>query len=251
MSGGEFWSHWAWPFAAGCLGAVFTGLVLWQWWRRRRAQQAAWAFGMLLYTVAAFMEAWSEHAGAWDPGVYRVYIVLAASLVGFLGLGTLYLISPKRLWGHIYLALVLACMAAFFYGTFTVTLRAEMLVPGITVGGQALGESLSFPRVMSLPINITGSVLLFGGALYSIWRFVRRREFAYRMWANVLIAAGAGLLAFVGSRARLGSTAGLYPAEMVGAALMLAGFLTAGSLEKGIRAARAKRAQDGFNETRD
>ena len=36
---------------------------------------------------------------------------------------------------------------------------------------------------------------------------IRRREFAYRVWANVLIAVGAGVLAFVGSRARLGSTA--------------------------------------------
>jgi hypothetical protein len=196
---------------------------------------------MLLYTVAAFMEAWSEYSDAWNPTVYRVYIVLAASLVGFLGLGTLCLVAPRRLWGHIYLVFVLLCMAVFFYGTFTVTLTAAKLVPGITVGGQALGASLSFPRVMSLPINITGSILLFGGALYSIWRFLRRREFAYRVWANVLIAAGAGLLAFVGSRARLGSTAGLYPAEMAGAALMLAGFVVAGTLDKGRRAVRGRR----------
>ncbi len=242
MSGTEFWSHWAWPLAAGCLGLVFTVLVAWQWWRRRKPHQAAWAAGMLFYTVAAFMEAWSEYSDAWNPTAYRVYIVLAASLVALLGLGTLYLIAKRRVWGHLYLVVVLLCMAVFFYGTFRVTLDLSKLVPGITVGGQALGESLSFPRVMSLPLNITGSLFLFGGALYSIWRFLRRREFAYRVWANVLIAIGAGLLAFVGSRARLGSTAGLYPAEMVGAALMLAGFLVAGTLEKGIRAARGRRS---------
>jgi hypothetical protein len=196
---------------------------------------------MLLYTVAAFMEAWSEYADLWDSTVYRVYIVLAASLVGFLGLGTLYLIVRRRLWGHVYLIFLLLCMAVFFYGAFTVDLVTEKLVPGITVGGQALGESMTFPRVMSLPINITGSILLFGGAVYSIWRFLRRREFAYRVWANVLIAIGAGVLAFVGSRARMGSTAGLYPAEMVGAAFMLAGFLLAGTLEKGRQLARAQR----------
>jgi hypothetical protein len=199
---------------------------------------------MLLYTVAAFMEAWSEYSGVWNSAVYRIYIVLAASLVGYLGLGTLYLVAKRRVWGHLYLGFVLICMAVFFYGTATASLVTGELVPGITVGGKALGASLSFPRVMSLPINITGSILLFGGALYSIWRFLRRREFAYRMWANVLIAAGAGLLAFVGSRARLGTTAGLYPAEMVGAALMLGGFLLAGTLEKGRSAARAARRAD-------
>ncbi|MCL5735639.1 MAG: hypothetical protein M1274_08665 [Actinobacteria bacterium] len=241
MSDSEFWSHWAWPLATGCLGLTFTVLVGWQWWRRRRPHQAAWTAGMFLYTAAAIMEAWSEYSDSWNPTVYRMYIVLAASLVGFLGLGTLYLAARRRIWGHAYLVFILLCMAAFFVGVFTVTLDSSKLVPGITVGGQGLGPSLSFPRVMSLPLNITGSLFLFGGALYSIWRFLRRREFAYRVWANVLIALGAGLLAFVGSRARIGSTAGLYPAEMAGAALMLAGFLLAGTLEKGRRVARARR----------
>jgi hypothetical protein len=76
---------------------------------------------------------------------------------------------------------------------------------------------------MSLPFNITGSILLIGGAVISVWRFAKKREFAYRMWANVLIAAGAVLIAAVGSRARLGDTTGLYPAEMLASAMMMAG----------------------------
>ena len=84
------------------------------------------------------------------------------------------------------------------------TLDPSKLVPGITVGGQALGESLSFPRFMSLPINITGTLLLFGGALWSIIRFIGKREYAYRVWANVLIAAGApaGVARFAGAARR-------------------------------------------------
>ena len=123
--------------------------------------------------------------------------------------------------------------------------RQAKLAPGITVGGQALGPSLSFPRVMSLPINITGALLLFGGVVWSVWRFARRHEPGYRAWANVLISAGAALLVFLGLRARLGNTAGLYPAEMVAAALMLAGFLLAGALDKGARGARAQRRAAG------
>ena len=171
--------------------------------------------------------------------MYRIYIVLAASLVGFLGLGSLYLLARRRLWGDLYLVFLLVCLAVFFYGTFTTPLETDKLVPGITVGGQALGPSLSFPRVMSLPFNITGSILLIGGAVVSVWRFAKKREFAYRMWANVLIAAGAVLIAAVGSRARLGDTTGLYPAEMVASAMMMAGFLMAGTLKKGARARRA------------
>jgi hypothetical protein len=238
----EFWSHWAWPLATAVIGAIFTGLLFWQWRTRKRRHQAAWMAGMAVYTIAAAMEAYSEYQQSWNPDLYRVYIVLAASLVGILGLGTLYLLTRERLWGHLYLGFVAACMVIFLVGTFTTTLVADKLLPGITVGGQALGESLTFPRLMSMPINITGSIFLFGGALYSIVYFVRRRDYGYRVWANILIAAGAGVLAFIGSRARMGNSAGLYPAEMAGAALMLAGFLLAGTLEKGRRAARAKRA---------
>src|SRR5450756_2509402 len=74
-----------------------------------------------------------------------------------------------------YFVFLIVCMVIFFVGTFTVQLDTAKLVPGITVGGLALGPSLSFPRVMSLPINITGTLLLFGGAAWSVWRFARRR----------------------------------------------------------------------------
>lgn len=236
-----FWSHWAWPLATAVLGFVFFGLVFSQWLHRRKPHQAAWSVGLLFYAVAALMEWWSEYNGAWNPTVYRVYIVLAASLVGFLGLGSLYLIARRRLWGHLYLAFNIICLIVFFAGALTVTLATSKLVPGITVGGQGLGSSFSFPRVMSFAFNIPGSVFLIGGALLTIWRFARRREFAYRVWANVLIALGALLIAFVGSRARMGSTAGLYPAEMVASALMLAGFLVAGTLQKGRESVRQGR----------
>jgi len=55
----------------------------------------------------------------------------------------------------------------------------------------------------------------------------------------VLIAAGTVVIAAAGSRARMGQTAGLYPAEMIGAALLLWGFLKASTLDKGARAASA------------
>jgi hypothetical protein len=237
----EFWSSWVWAAATAVLGFVFFALVFRQYLARRRMHQLAWSIGLLFYAIAAAMEAWSELSGEWSPMVYRIYIVLAASLVGFLGLGTLYLVAKKRIWGDIYFAFLVVAMAIFFVGTFTVELDMTRLVPGITVGGQALGASGSFPRVMSVPINITGSLLLFGGAILSIWRFARRREYAYRMWANVLIAGGALILAALGSRARLGDTTGLYAAEMVAAILMLAGFLLAGTLQKGADQGRANR----------
>ncbi|MHB1476818.1 MAG: hypothetical protein ACYDHQ_01130 [Coriobacteriia bacterium] len=237
-----FWSGWGWPLATGLIGLVYVGLLVAQWSRRRKPHQVAWAIGFLIYAVAALMEAYSEFTGAWDPTVYRIYIVFAASMVGFLGLGTLYLISKTRTLPTLYLVFILTCLAVFFYGVFTTDLIEDKLVAGITVGGAALGSGGSFPRVMSLPFNITGTLLLLGGSAYSIVRFWSKKAYRYRSWANVLIIIGTLVIAGAGSRARAGNTVGLYPAEMVASALLLAGFLVAGTLEKGAAAVRERLA---------
>ena len=236
----SIWSSWYWPAATAVLGFIFTALVFAQFVKRRKMHQLCWSIGLLFYSVAAVMETVSEATGHWDQGVYRIYIVLAASLVGFLGAGSFYLIARKPKWPNIYLGFNVVMFLVFLVGALLAPLDAAKLVPGITVGGQALGPSLSFPRIMSLVFNIPGTIFLLGAAVISIWRFSKKQEYAYRMWANVLIAAGTLLIAYAGSRARLGTTAGLYPAEMVASALLLAGFLLAGTLDKGVKAARAR-----------
>lgn len=239
-----FWSSWLWPLATGIIGFAYVTLLAMQWYRRRKPHQLAWAVGFLFYAVAAVMEAWSEKTLNWDPTVYRIYIVLAASLVGFLGLGTLYLITKKRTLGNVYLVFILMCLGVFLYGAFTVDLQMDKLVPGITVGGQALGSGGSFPRFMSLPFNITGTLLLLGGSAFSIIKFWSKKEYRYRAWANVLIIIGTLLIAGAGSMARAGQTVGLYPAEMVASAVLLAGFLLAGTLEKGAKKIKERRSAE-------
>lgn len=237
MSGTEFWSGWWWPAATAAFGFVYTALLLRQWGQRRKMHQLMWSIGFLFYAVAAVMEAWSEYTGEWNASVYRIYIVLAATLVGFLGNGTCYLIFKKRTWGDIYLALNALGLAVFLWGTHTVQLvTAKLSEAGIVVGGQALGESGTFPRVMSLPFNITGSLFLLGGSIWSIIKFMPKKEYRYRVWANVLIIIGTLVIAAAGSMARLGSSGYLYVAEMIASAILLAGFLMAGTLDKGAKA---------------
>jgi hypothetical protein len=238
----DIWAHWAWPLATAILGFVYVALLLAQYAKRRKMHQLMWAIGFLFYAVAAVMEFWSEYTQHWDPTVYRFYIVLAASLVGFLGNGTLYLVTKKRLWGDAYLGFNLVCLAVFLYGTLTATLLMDKLVPGIVVGGQALGASGTFPRLMSLPFNIPGTLLLIGGSALSIYRFWPKKEYRYRVWANVLIIIGTLMIAGAGSMARLGASGGLYAGEMAASAVLLWGFLMAGTLEKGAQAAKAKLA---------
>jgi hypothetical protein len=225
----EFWSHWGWPFATAVLGFVFAWLVLKQYFERRKPQQLAWFVGLVFYGVGAVMEAYSEYAQVWYPLVYRFYYVVAASLVGFLGLGTAYLIFKRKTWSHLLLIYLLVVLALFLYSSLTADLITEKLVPGITVGGEAMPDSV---RIFSFFFTIPGTIFLLGGAVYSVILFAAKREYAYRMWANVLIALGTIVIAGAGSMARVGRAVGLYPAEMVGAAFLLWGFLKAGTLRK-------------------
>lgn len=181
------------------------------------------------------MEAYSEFVRDWNPTVYRFYYVVAATLVAFLGLGTVYLIFKRRIWGNLFLTYILILLVAFLYSSLTAQLKMANLVPGITVGGEAMPDSV---RLYSWFFTIPGSAFLLGGALYSIILFAAKREYAYRMWANVLIAAGTLVIASAGGMARTGRTAGLYPAEMIGASLLLWGFLKAGTIRKGAIEAR-------------
>lgn len=189
------------------------------------------------------MEWYSEFTQNWDPTIYRFYIVFAASMVGFLGLGTLYLVAKKRGWGHAYLAFNLVMVAIFLWGAFTVELDLAALKPGIVVGGAGLGPSGSFPRIMSLVFNIPGTLLLLGGSALSVVKFWPKKQYRYRAWANVLIFVGTLCIAGAGSMARAGFTAGLYFGEMIASAILLAGFLMASTLEKGVSTIRAERRE--------
>ncbi|MFZ3063624.1 MAG: hypothetical protein WA148_07800, partial [Actinomycetota bacterium] len=199
MTSEAFWSHWIWPFLTAIVGFVFTGLVLRQYFQRRKPHQLAWSMGLFLYGVAAVMEAYSEFAVDWNATVYRFYYVAAASLVAFLGLGTLYLIFKRKIWGHLFLAYILILLVAFLYSSLTAELYTKYLVPGITVAGKAMPNSVRF---YSFLFTIPGSIFLLGGAVYSMVLFAAKREYAYRVWANILIALGTLVIASAGGLAR-------------------------------------------------
>jgi hypothetical protein len=196
---------------------------------------------MFLYGASAAIETYSEFTQSWNPWVYKVYYVMAAVLVLYLGLGTVYLIFKRRIWGNLFLGYALILTSVFLYASLISTLKIGNLVPGITVGGSAMDTSV---RLFSFACTIPGTLALLGGAIYSVILFAAKREYAYRAWANVLIAAGTLVIAGAGSMARSGHTVGLYPAEMIGAALMLWGFMKAGSLKQGALA-KAKSREAG------
>ncbi len=84
--------------------------------------------------------------------------------------------------------------------------------------------------LLTILLNIYGTLTLFGGALYSAIIFWRKRVLFNRMVGNLLIAIGALAPAMAGSFVKLGLVDGLYLSELFGVVLMYIGFIQATSV---------------------
>jgi hypothetical protein len=85
------------PVIATIVAVMFGFLLFKQWLRRKRIYQIVWCISLVLFAVSAGFETMSEFVG-WNVGIYRMYIVLSASLVAIMGAGALYLILQKNVF---------------------------------------------------------------------------------------------------------------------------------------------------------
>ena len=225
---------WILPLATAVLVTVFTVLLFRQYGQRHKAHQLWWALGFAMYAAAAYMETVTLLAGAWNPALYKAYVITTAALVPVLAMGTMALVSRGKRWFRVYLVYNAVCVTVFALGVIVWPLvPAELAKPSISSYAALGGTAFTFPRVVSLLLTIPASLVLFGGAVLSIFRFIRKREYAYRVWANVLIALATLVIASSGALAKAGDTTLFYAAEMTAAVLYFAGFLMASTLQKG------------------
>ena len=87
------------PVVTVFIAVVFAYLVARQWQRRHRIYQVLWFVSLIMFAVAAGFEAYSEFF-SWNIEIYKVYLVLSASLVAIMGAGALYLILAKNVFSN-------------------------------------------------------------------------------------------------------------------------------------------------------
>ncbi len=211
------------------VAGIFASLVFRQFAAKRKVFQLAWGVGLALFTLASALEFASELAGGWGPALFRTYFGLHPTLVAVLGLGTVYLLADKRV-GHGFLVYIVVIFGILLFFTATAAIAVSATDPnrilcpadpepvpcdpGRVVGATAMPDAV---RNLSLLFTIPGSAALIGGALYSWYR----TRWSY----NLLIAAGAGLMATGGTLTRFGQAELLYIFLLVGIAIMFVGFL--------------------------
>jgi hypothetical protein len=202
------------PLITTLVSGAFAVAVAMQYARKRRPSQLAWAIGLLLFAVAAFMGYLARSGGATDIEYRLFYLFGAITNVAWLALGTVFIVAPK--YGRAALALVLALSAVAVYAVFASPVDIAVAVD--TGKGYPDG---SLPRILAA----IGSLILIGGALWSAWVFFRRRNQGRRAVANAVIALGVFIVAAGGTVAFTGASGILELTNLLGVSVMFVGFL--------------------------
>ena len=218
---------WVFPLLAALIALSFAGLLMRQWFARRRTYQAIWAIALLMYAVACF-EVFLGGLGGWTSGEFRVYWLLGAVLnVPFLALGELeLLVKHKGVRAAMY-AITIFVTAYAIARVRTAGIHAAALAEDLPSGKEVFGDGSAAHRLPQL-ISIPAYAVLVGGAVWSAMRMRGRTDLRDRFVGTLLIALGATVIAGFGSAfAALGYLAAFTISLLAGIAIMFWGFLRA------------------------
>jgi hypothetical protein len=208
------------PLITTVVSGAFAVAVALRYARRRRPSLLAWAIGLLLFAVAAFMGFLARSGGATDVEYRLFYLFGAIANVAWLALGTVYIVAPR--YGRAALAAVLALSVVAVYAVFAAPVNMAVAIDT----GKGFPDG-SLPRILAGIGSGVGSVVLIGGALWSAWVFFRRRNEGRRALANAVIAVGVLIAALGGTVAFTGASGVLELTNLIGVSVMFVGFLLA------------------------
>ncbi|OJX38077.1 MAG: hypothetical protein BGO78_08575 [Chloroflexi bacterium 44-23] len=214
------------PLISSIVSFVTAGFVFRRYFKRKGTYLLLWAIGMIFYGIGGFCEAFYGFFG-WNALIFRMWYLFGAVLVAaWLGQGTVYLLARKRTANILMIILGLASVYAVIR-VFGATIDPAQMTSSLHTGSELSGHGITSSGVRTLTpfFNLYGTVTLVGGALYSSWIFWRKRVLLHRAIGNVFIAVGAILPAFGGTFSRFGIPGALYISELLGACIILFGFI--------------------------
>lgn len=209
---------------------AFTFAILRRYVERRGIHLLLWGVGMALYGLGTLTEALMLFT--FHPIILKTWYLAGAMLTAaWLGQGTVHLLIRKR---GVALALTYI-LAAVSLVSVLLVLAAPVSEAGFRFDQPVSGQykelmTRSAPVVvLTILLNLYGTLGLVGGALYSAFLFWQKKVLINRLMGNILIAAGAMMPAMGGTFIRAGLPDWLYLSELLGAIIMYAGFVLASS----------------------
>ena len=218
------------PYLSTAVTFAFTASVFRRYRQRGGVHLLLWSFGLLLYGLGTLSEV--ILGLTFNGYVLKLWYLTGAMLTAaWLGMGTVHLLIRRGNTAQILtgilaavsiLSLFLILAAPVNNVPYDVTRPiSEQYKEILTRSGPVI--------LLTILLNIYGTITLVGGAIYSAFLFWRKKILAARMYGNILIAAGALSPALGGSFVRTGLVDFLYLSELIGAILMFIGFVLATS----------------------
>jgi hypothetical protein len=206
-----------------------------------------WGIGLILYGLGTLTEV--VLGFTFNSLALKLWYLCGAMLTAaFLGQGTVFLLVRRR-GVAMALAGVLVVAALISLGLMLaapLTSQAAAYNPAQPVSAQYKdiltrgGGTI----LLTILLNIYGTITLVGGAIYSAYLFWRKKVLANRMLGNILIAAGALMPASAGTFIRAGLVDWLYVSEFIGVVLMYVGFTQASAKQPAEQPVAAAGAAD-------
>jgi len=218
------------PFLSTLVTFAFATAVFVRYLRRRGPHLLMWTIGLLFYGLGTLAEVLL--AFSFSGLVLKIWYLSGAMLTAaWLGQGSVHLLIRKRgvAWT------LTGILAAFSLLAVTLVLSAS-LTPAASSYNVAQAISSQYKDILTrggltialtILLNIYGTLMLVGGAIYSAIIFFRKHALVNRMIGNVLIAVGALAPAMAGSFVKMGLVDALYLSELIGVVLMYIGFIQA------------------------
>src|SRR5205085_2401004 len=177
------------------------------------------------FAVAGACQVFADVAGTWTDFTARLYYLMGATLnVGFLGVGTIYLMLSRTVARIALVTMIVFSLVAAVV-MFTVPIDTSLL-HNVTAGYKAVRATSFVPPLLAAVSNSVGTLLVVGGALWSAYIFWRKRIMKQRMIGVLLIAAGTFIVAIGGTLVGItGNPDFNYLPMAVGVVIMFIGYL--------------------------
>ena len=208
------------PFLSTLVTFAFAVAVFVRYFKRRGPHLLMWTIGLLFYGLGTLAEVLL--AFSFNGMMLKLWYLTGAMLTAaWLGQGSIHLLFRRHgaawtLTGILTAASLLAATLVLLTpltpaaASYNVTQPISSQYKDIlTRGGLTI--------LLTILLNIYGTLALIGGAIYSAIIFFRKRVLFNRMIGNVLIAVGAMAPALAGSFVNLGLPDLLYLSELIGA----------------------------------
>ena len=209
---------------------IFAAAVFNRYRYKKGNHLLMWGIGLIFYGLGTLTEVLLSFS--FSGLALKIWYLSGAMLTAaWLGQGTIFLLIRKRGVARnlaIILAFVsLVAFALVLIAPITPASASFITSQPVSAQYQQILERSGLITLLTILLNIYGTIALVGGAIYSAYLFWRKKVLINRVMGNILIAAGALLPAMAGSFIKAGLVDWLYVSEFLGVLLMYVGFLQA------------------------